>query len=152
MIVMEKRDSYQLLGIDIGPYSREEYFYTDLKFNINSNGLLEIGKGTYINKNALIITGKHIRIGRNCKISWDVIIIDSELSDADKSGFGTEPITIEDGVSIGSRCIILKEVTIGEGSIIAAGSVVNKDVPPYSIYGGCPARYIADVDPKSMTS
>lgn len=152
MIVMEKRDSYQILGIEIGPYSKEEYFYTDLKFNINTSGLLEIGKGTYINKNALIITGNRVSIGRNCKISWDVIIIDSDLSNADQPGFATQPIIIEDRVSIGSRCIILKEVKIGEGAIIAAGSVVNEDVPPYSIYGGCPASYIADVDPKSMTS
>ena len=152
MIVLEKRNSYQLVGIDINPYTKEEFFYTDMKFNISSDGLLEIGKGTYINQNALIITENRVSIGRDCKISWDVIIMDTELSDAERPGFNTKAVIIEDRVSIGSRCIILKEVTIGEGSIIAAGSVVKDDVPPYSIYGGCPARFIADVDPKSMTS
>jgi acetyltransferase-like isoleucine patch superfamily enzyme len=52
------------------------------------------------------------------------------------------PIYIEDDVWIGARSIILSGVRIGEGSIVAAGSVVTKSVPPYSIVGGVPARVI----------
>ena len=51
-------------------------------------------------------------------------------------------IVVEDDVLIGTSAIILKGVTIGEGAIIAAGSVVTKDVPPYCIYGGNPASFI----------
>ena len=52
------------------------------------------------------------------------------------------PVRIEDDVWVGARVIILKGVTIGKGSIIAAGAVVSRDVPPYSIAGGVPAKVI----------
>ena len=52
------------------------------------------------------------------------------------------PITIEDDVWIGTGAIILKGVTIGEGSIVVAGSLVTKDVPSYSIVGGVPAKVL----------
>lgn len=51
-------------------------------------------------------------------------------------------VIIEDDVWVGTRAVILRGVTVGRGSIIAAGSVVTKDVPPYSIVAGCPARVI----------
>jgi maltose O-acetyltransferase len=51
-------------------------------------------------------------------------------------------VIIEDDVWIGTRAVILRGVTLGRGSIIAAGSVVTKTVPPYSIVAGCPARVI----------
>ena len=51
-------------------------------------------------------------------------------------------IIIEDDVWVGSRAIILNGVTVGRGSIIAAGSVVTKSVPSYSVVAGCPARMI----------
>ena len=52
------------------------------------------------------------------------------------------PVIVEDDVWIGTRAIILSGVRIGQGAVIAAGSVVNKDVPPYSIVGGVPAKII----------
>lgn len=58
----------------------------------------------------------------------------------------TSPIYIEKGVWIGARSIVLKGVTIGEGAVVAAGSVVTKDVPPYTIVGGNPARVIRELN------
>jgi acetyltransferase-like isoleucine patch superfamily enzyme len=52
------------------------------------------------------------------------------------------PIVIEDDVMIGAEAIILKGIRIGEGAIVAAGAVVTKDIPPYTIWGGNPARKI----------
>ena len=52
------------------------------------------------------------------------------------------PITIEDDVWIGAHSIILKGVTIGRGSVVAAGAVVTKSFPPYSIIGGVPAKLL----------
>jgi acetyltransferase-like isoleucine patch superfamily enzyme len=52
------------------------------------------------------------------------------------------PIIIEDDVWIGTGAIILKGVTIGEGAIVAAGALVIKDVPPYSVVGGIPAKVL----------
>jgi len=54
----------------------------------------------------------------------------------------TAPITIGDGVWIGARAIVLPGVTIGEGAIVAAGAVVTKDVAPFTVVGGNPARVI----------
>ncbi len=56
----------------------------------------------------------------------------------------TIPIYIEDDVWIASNVTILKGVTIGKGAIVAANSVVNKDVPAYTIYGGTPAKKIGE--------
>ena len=58
-----------------------------------------------------------------------------------------KPIVIEDGVWIGARATILPGVVIGEGSVVAAGAVVSKDVPPHTIVGGVPARPIRDITP-----
>ncbi len=54
------------------------------------------------------------------------------------------PITIEDDVWIGARCLLLKGVTIGEGAVVGAGSIVTKNVPAYSIYAGNPAKKVGD--------
>lgn len=60
-----------------------------------------------------------------------------------EQGFGeTRPITIEDDCWIGRRVIILPGVTIGKGSVIGAGAVISKDIPPYSIAVGNPARVV----------
>jgi acetyltransferase-like isoleucine patch superfamily enzyme len=53
-----------------------------------------------------------------------------------------KPPIIEDNVWIGANCIIMKGITIGEGSVIGAGSIVTKDIPPYSIAVGVPAKVI----------
>lgn len=55
-------------------------------------------------------------------------------------------IEIEDNVFIGAKSIIMHDVKIGHNSIIAAGSLVTKDVPPYSVVGGVPAKIICDID------
>ena len=55
------------------------------------------------------------------------------------------PIIIHDNVWIASRAMILKGVTIGEGAVISAGAVVTKDVPPYTMVGGVPAKVIKEL-------
>ncbi|MEP7146052.1 MAG: acyltransferase, partial [bacterium] len=57
-----------------------------------------------------------------------------------------KPVLIEDDVWIGANCFILKGVTIGKGSIVGAGSVVNNDVKPFSIYAGNPAVFIKNIE------
>ena len=59
-----------------------------------------------------------------------------------EQGFKFGVIHIEDDVWIAAQCTILAGVTIGRGSVIAAGSVITKDVPPYSIVGGVPGKVI----------
>lgn len=120
-------------------------FYSGVRIEVGEDGRLFIGNGTYINRNTLIVAEEDIHIGSDCKIAWDVVIMDSDLHPLNSDRVLHDPVRIGDNVWIGCRCIILKGVTIGEGAVVAAGSVVTKDVPPHTVYGGSPARHIADV-------
>jgi acetyltransferase-like isoleucine patch superfamily enzyme len=66
--------------------------------------------------------------------------------DPEKKGrtFRTGEVHIEEDAFIGCNTIICNAVTIGKGSIVGAGSVVTKDIPPYQVWGGVPAKYIKD--------
>lgn len=120
--------------------------YTGVRIEIGKNGSLRIGNGTYVNRNSLLVCESEINIGADCKISWDVIIMDSDMHPINSKTIIHKPVNIEDDVWIGCRCIILKGVTIGKGAIIAAGSIVTKNVPPHTIYGGNPAKFLAKVN------
>lgn len=95
---------------------------------------LTIGKKVIFGPRPTIITGDH-RIDYMGKHLIDVKA-DEKLPDND------QPVVIEDGVWCGANVTILKGVTIGRGSIVAAGSVVTNSCPPYSIIGGVPAKLI----------
>ena len=71
----------------------------------------------------------------------DVIVMDT-VTDREKRPEDDLGVVIEDDVWVGTRAIILHGVTIGRGAVVAAGAVVAKNVPPYSIVGGVPAKVI----------
>lgn len=122
-------------------------FYSGVRLEIGPKATLSIGNGSYLNRNTLIVCEDRVEIGENCKIAWDVIIMDSDLHPIDDTTpIVNKPVRIGDGVWIGCRCIILKGVTIGHGAVIAAGSVVTKNIPPRTVYGGSPAKLIAELD------
>lgn len=95
---------------------------------------LTIGKKVIFGPRPTIITGDH-RIDL-----VDRYIID--IKDDEKLPENDQPVTIEDGCWIGANVTILKGVTIGHDSVVAAGAVVTKSCPPYSIIGGVPAKVI----------
>ena len=64
----------------------------------------------------------------------------------DEQGISTKPVVIEDDVWIGANAVILPGVTVGRHAVVAAGAVVNKDVPPYSIVGGVPAKILKKIE------
>jgi acetyltransferase-like isoleucine patch superfamily enzyme len=111
---------------------------------------LTIGDGTFINEGSELHVGLRLAIGARCAIAGHVIIRDRDshrLGSADDQFDLTEslaPVTIGDHVWIGSRAMVLKGVTIGEGAVIAAGAVVTRDVPPMTLVGGNPARVIKE--------
>lgn len=111
---------------------------------------VRIGEGTIVSNNVTIVAQQQVDIGAKCLIGDHIFITDSDFHDISPEtrhtgGGKTAPTIIADSVWIGSRSIILKGVSIGENSVIAAGSVVTKNVPPNSIFGGNPAKHIRDL-------
>ena len=114
---------------------------------IGKNAKFVIGENSFISVNSRITCSKEIAIGDNCAISWNVQIMDTDIHNIVTSGeknCENQPVRIGDNVWIGTQAIILKGVTIGNGAIIAAGSVVTKDVPPKCLVGGNPAKVIRE--------
>ncbi|NWJ45890.1 MAG: acyltransferase [Chloroflexi bacterium] len=110
----------------------------------NKGGRLEIGEGTYINYGTSIACSKSIVIGKKCLIGTYCNIIDNDyhgILDRDKPAPSQE-VVLEDNVWIGGKVIILKGVTIGKDSVVAAGSVVTRSIPPRCIAAGVPAKII----------
>lgn len=125
-------------------YAENCQFYSGVRLEVGKDASIKIGNGTYLNRNTVIVSQKQIEIGNDCKISWDVVIMDTDLHPLPgETRVDTKPVIIMDNVWIGCRVIVLKGVTIGSGAIIAAGAVVTKDIPDNSIAAGVPARIIS---------
>lgn len=112
------------------------------------------------------VVAHEISLGNDVIVSWNVTIVDhnshavswdGRANDVIDWGAGAKdwrhvkiaPVRIEDKVWIGFNAIILKGLTIGEGAIVAAGSVVSKDVAPYTLVGGNPAVFIRTLEGSS---
>jgi len=110
----------------------------------HDGGRIEIGDRAFLNYGTSISAHRLVRIGDGCLLGQYTIIMDCDQhSAAGEAGHGTpKPVNIGDRVWIGARCTILKGVTIGSDSVIAAGSVVTRDVPRGSVAGGVPARLL----------
>ena len=104
-----------------------------VRLEVYQGGTLSIGKGTYLNRNVHIVVNESVRIGREVKVGWDVIIMDTDLHGHSGQPPKTKPVIIDDNVWIGCRALILKGVHIGNGAIIAAGAIVTKDVPALAV-------------------
>lgn len=103
-------------------------------------GELRLGS-SFINSDCRIRCHRAITIGDGCALSHDVTIMDGDAHAIDGAR-GVAPVEICDNVWVGTRATILKGVTIGEGSVVAAGAVVTRDVPPKCLVAGVPARVI----------
>jgi acetyltransferase-like isoleucine patch superfamily enzyme len=123
--------------------------------NICPDSELRIGNNTFLGFNVQLTVGKRIEIGNNVLIAASVRIADNDGHPLDPrrqelhmkvTPEEIKPVIIEDNVWIGERAVVLKGVTIGRGSVIAAASVVTKSVPPMTIVGGNPARVIKEID------
>lgn len=111
---------------------------------VSIGGPITIGDGTFINYGATISAHSGVSIGRDVLIGNYAMIMDSDyhdLHDRTKPGL-TAPIVLEDDCWIGARAIVLKGVRVGRGAVVAAGSVVTKDVPPRTLVAGMPAQVV----------
>lgn len=117
------------------------HWTTDLKYPEN----LSLGDNVIIGINASLGAHSPIHIGHNVRISRDVHIETAGLdflSNPPPYRHKSKPITIEDGVWLGTRCTVLGGVRIGAHSIVAAGSIVTRDVPPRTLVAGIPAKTV----------
>ena len=115
---------------------------------------LTIGADCSINYGVSIGCTELIRIGERCRLGPYVRIVDSafhELLDRSKRP-ASQPVVIEDDVWIGAKASIMPGVTIGRGSVVGTAAVVTKDVPPFSVVAGVPARIVKTLDPAKFVA
>jgi acetyltransferase-like isoleucine patch superfamily enzyme len=113
---------------------------------IGEDAELEIGHQSYINFESTVVCWKHIKIGSDCAISWNVNILDGNAHELVVGGVPrprTRAVRIGDHVWIGTGAIVVG-ATIGDGSVVAAGSVVTSEVPAKVVVGGNPARILRE--------
>jgi acetyltransferase-like isoleucine patch superfamily enzyme len=110
---------------------------------------IEVGENFFANYNFIVLDGNYVRIGDNVWIAPNVgIYAAGHPLDVDDRIAGEEyafPVTIEDNVWIGGSVSIIGGVTIGRNSVVAAGSVVIRDVPPDTLVAGNPARVVRKI-------
>ena len=115
----------------------------------NAVGDVIIGDHTRIGLHNTIIgpvdIGSHVNLAQGITVT----ALNHNFSDTnkriDEQGVSTNPVTIEDDVWVGANAVILPGVTIGEHSVVAAGAIVTKDVPPHSLVAGVPAKVIKKI-------
>ena len=122
-------------------------FYTDFGKNIT------IGKNVFINACCHFQDHGGVTIGDNCQIGHNVVFatLNHGIAPEKRASMNPAPIRLGRNVWVGSNSTILQGVTIGDNAIIAAGSVVTKDVQANTIVGGVPARYLRSIEQDQTT-
>jgi acetyltransferase-like isoleucine patch superfamily enzyme len=158
--------SQQPNAIEIGSGSS---VYLGVMFDLGANARVRIGNYVLIN-GARIICDSEIIIGDYSLISWNVVLMDAyrlpldsrrrrvelERLSARSSGHAApgvpgRPICIGSNAWIGFDSCVLPGVTIGDGAVVGAKSVVAEDVPPYTVVAGNPARVIRQLEPVKVS-
>ncbi|NDY42285.1 acyltransferase [Dissulfurirhabdus thermomarina] len=117
---------------------------------------IRIGDGSSLNERCRISAAEEVTIGRHVMVAAEVFIVDHDhvfdhpdLPPALVREVRSRPVRIDDGCWLGFRSIVLKGVRVGRRSVVGAGAVVTRDVPPESLAVGVPARVVARRDPRS---
>ena len=146
-------------------YGRGASTYMGTMFDVGPEGCVTLGDFTLVH-GARIVCDAEVILGDYTMISWNVVLMDTYRVPLDPGERRRElelvptrplrlacatvparPIRVERNVWIGFEACVLPGVTIGEGSIVGARSVVNADVPPFTVVAGNPARVIRQLDP-----
>ena len=130
---------YRMSGLTLGPGARIAPGCSIL----GGPARIRIGAGTVINRGTVLDGRFPLTIGENVSISIQTIILtlEHDLAAPDFRAVGA-PVVIGDRVFLGARAVVLPGITICEGAAVAAGAVVTRDVEPYAIVAGVPARVI----------
>lgn len=136
-----RRFVYKALGAEIG---KNVVFH--FRTEIRSIHKLKIGKGTIIGDNALLDARSGLTLGENVNISSNVSLYTYQHDHRDPyfrcTSDNTKPIIIGNRVWLGSNVTVLPGIDIGEGAVCCAGCVVTKDVEPYAVVAGIPAKKV----------
>jgi maltose O-acetyltransferase len=127
----------------------DTFFFNGPNISFYGNGKIICGENSYIGafstiqayENCVVEIGKHTQISHNVRIYTQSAVSDQDFS-KEKKEIKTGNVLIEDYVWIGANVFINPGITVGINSIIGANSVVTRDVPPFSIVGGVPAKII----------
>ena len=103
---------------------------------------LTFGNKVFLNQGVRIACTNEVTIGDNALLGDETVILDSDFHGVAGAQTKSAPVRIERDVWLGTRVIVLRGVTIGEGSVVGAGSVVTRSLPPRSFAAGVPARVI----------
>ena len=158
---------WRLLGMTVGPQTKlsamrvtwphrvvlgarcslEHAVYFNIAGGYAEDTAITVGDGTFIGSGCEFNIVSRLTVGPACLIASGTRFIDHNHGMDLGPGMKEQPeikapITLGADVWIGANCIILKGVTIGDGAILAAGSVLTTSVPPNAIYGGVPARLL----------
>jgi acetyltransferase-like isoleucine patch superfamily enzyme len=130
----------------IGDRVRLSSSISTLELGVGPEGTLEIGDRVLINHGTSIGATKLVRIGERCNIGSQVILMDNSFHEIDPERRDQQPeaapVILEHNVWLAARVIVLPGVTIGQNSVIGAGSVVTRDIPPDVLAAGVPAKVV----------
>lgn len=102
-----------------------------------------IGDGSMIDMGAIL--GGRATVGKNCHIGAGAVLAGVIEPPS------AMPVIVEDDVLVGANAVVLEGVKIGKGAVVAAGAIVTKDVPPYTVVAGTPAKVIKEIDDKTKS-
>jgi maltose O-acetyltransferase len=130
----------------IGDRVRLASTISTLELSTGPDGTLEIGERVLINHGCSIAATKLVRIAERCNIGSQAILIDNAFHELDPDRRDQQPdpapVILEANVWLAARVIVLPGVTIGRNSVVGAGSVVTRDIPPDVLAAGIPAKVI----------
>ncbi len=115
--------------------------YTGFSIQLNTNATLKLGSG-FINEGLNLHCWEKMTFGEDVGIGKNVTLMDSDQHKINPLKKISAPIVIGNHVWIGTNATILKGVTIGDGAVVAACALVNKDVPPNTLVAGVPAKVV----------
>lgn len=135
------------IGVINAPHFYNTYAYIEAR---TSDASIEFGDNININNSFSVISEKKVVIKNNVLIGFNCVITDSNFHDLNpKNRMATDPnpesVVIEENVFIGNNVTILKGVTIGENTVVAAGAVVTKSFPENAVIAGVPAKIIEKI-------
>jgi acetyltransferase-like isoleucine patch superfamily enzyme len=113
-------------------------------------GMLRIGDGVRLNYGVSIAAEREVSIGARTRLGPYVMVVDSDFHDPYHRARrpAPRPVVIEEDVWIGAKASVLRGVRIGRGAIVGTGAVVTRDVEPFAVVAGVPARVVGHLDPE----